>query len=51
MLDFRAIRFPGLVSAFTLPTGGTSQPAIGSTRAFGVRATDARAYEPANGAG
>jgi len=24
MLDFRAIRFPGLVSAFTLPTGGTS---------------------------
>ena len=24
MLDFRALRFPGLVSAFTLPTGGTS---------------------------
>ena len=24
MLDFRAIRFPGLVSAFTLPSGGTS---------------------------
>lgn len=24
MLDFRAIRFPGLISAFTLPTGGTS---------------------------
>ncbi len=24
MLDFRAVRFPGLVSAFTLPTGGTS---------------------------
>lgn len=24
MLDFRAIRFPGLVSAFTLPAGGTS---------------------------
>lgn len=23
-LDFRALRFPGLVSAFTLPTGGTS---------------------------
>ena len=23
-LDFRAIRFPGLVSAFTLPSGGTS---------------------------
>ena len=24
MLDFRAIRFPGLVSAFTIPSGGTS---------------------------
>ena len=24
MLDFRAIRFPGLVSAFTMPSGGTS---------------------------
>ena len=24
MVDFRAIRFPGLVSAFTVPTGGTS---------------------------
>ena len=24
MLDFRAVRFPGLVSAFTLPSGGTS---------------------------
>lgn len=24
MLDFRAVRFPGLISAFTLPTGGTS---------------------------
>lgn len=24
MLDFRALRFPGLVSAFTLPSGGTS---------------------------
>jgi nucleoside-diphosphate-sugar epimerase len=24
MCDFRAIRFPGLVSAFTLPSGGTS---------------------------
>ncbi len=24
MLDFRAIRFPGLISAFTLPNGGTS---------------------------
>jgi nucleoside-diphosphate-sugar epimerase len=23
-LDFRAIRFPGLISAFTIPTGGTS---------------------------
>jgi threonine 3-dehydrogenase len=23
-LDFRALRFPGLVSAFTLPSGGTS---------------------------
>lgn len=23
-LDFRAVRFPGLLSAFTLPTGGTS---------------------------
>lgn len=24
MLDFRALRFPGLVSAYTLPSGGTS---------------------------
>jgi threonine 3-dehydrogenase len=24
MLDFRAVRFPGLISAFTVPTGGTS---------------------------
>ncbi|MBN2388264.1 MAG: NAD-dependent epimerase/dehydratase family protein [Anaerolineales bacterium] len=24
MLDFRAIRFPGLVSAYTMPSGGTS---------------------------
>jgi threonine 3-dehydrogenase len=24
MVDFRAIRFPGLVSAFTIPSGGTS---------------------------
>jgi nucleoside-diphosphate-sugar epimerase len=24
MLDFRSIRFPGLISAFTVPTGGTS---------------------------
>ncbi len=24
MLDFRSIRFPGLISAFTTPTGGTS---------------------------
>ncbi len=24
MLDFRCVRFPGLISAFTVPTGGTS---------------------------
>jgi threonine 3-dehydrogenase len=24
MLDFRALRFPGLISAFTMPAGGTS---------------------------
>lgn len=24
MLDFRAVRFPGLISAYTLPSGGTS---------------------------
>ena len=24
MLDFRCVRFPGLISAFTLPSGGTS---------------------------
>lgn len=24
MIDFRAVRFPGLISAFTMPTGGTS---------------------------
>ena len=24
MIDFRAVRFPGLISAFTLPSGGTS---------------------------
>lgn len=24
MLDFRSVRFPGLISAFTVPTGGTS---------------------------
>ncbi len=34
-----------------MPTGGSGQPAIGSTLAFGFRATDARAYEPAHGAG
>jgi len=24
MLDFRCVRFPGLISAFTVPSGGTS---------------------------
>jgi len=24
MLDFRCVRFPGLISAFTIPSGGTS---------------------------
>jgi threonine 3-dehydrogenase len=24
MLDFRSVRFPGLISAFTIPSGGTS---------------------------
>jgi hypothetical protein len=33
-----------------MPTGGPSQPAIGTTLAFGFRAADARAYDPAHGA-
>jgi uncharacterized SAM-binding protein YcdF (DUF218 family) len=27
MLDFRCLRFPGLISAFTVPSGGTSERA------------------------
>jgi len=38
-LDFRAVRFPGLVSAFTLPSGGTSDygPEMIHAAAKGVR--------------
>jgi len=39
MLDFRAIRFPGLISAFTLPSGGTSDygPEMLHAAAQGIR--------------
>jgi threonine 3-dehydrogenase len=38
MLDFRSVRFPGLISAFTVPSGGTSDygPEMLHTAARGV---------------
>jgi len=40
LLDFRALRFPGLISAFTLPSGGTSDYAPEMVHA----AAEGRAY-------
>jgi threonine 3-dehydrogenase len=43
MLDFRAIRFPGLISAFTLPSSGTSD--YGPEMLHALRLFRARRYQ------